>query len=78
VDAASPPIQTRRKDARVIEHNQIIGTEQVGKVSKAKVTKASRATVHLQQAGCSAVGQGFLSDQFRGKMIVEFGNLHED
>src|SRR5579863_492408 len=73
---ASPSIEPCRKHARVIEHDQIIGTKQLGKRAETMVFQCAGPSVDAQEARAGTVRQRFLGDQFFWEMIVEVGNEH--
>jgi hypothetical protein len=70
------PIEPRREHSRVVEHQQILRAEQVGKVAEAVVITFAHLSSHMQQAGGSSVRQGLLGDQLRRKVVIKLGNKH--
>jgi hypothetical protein len=70
-------IEARRKDAGVIEDQEIAGPKQVREFAELAVLVAA-GPVEVQHAGSfdRARRPGFLGDEFIGKMEVEVGNQH--
>ena len=65
--AASPAIQARGKDARVVEHDQVVRSQQVGKVPELCIAQLFSAAIQMQQPRRRPVGQRFLGNEFVGK-----------
>ncbi len=70
--STSLSVEASRKNAGVIEYEQVIRPKHAGKVTKPAILKASRGSVYLQEAGSGPVGKGFLGYSIPGKRIVEF------
>ena len=68
-------VQPRRQHARVVEHQQVAGIEQLQQVAEAPVLEAAVGPQHQQAAG-GAILQRLLRDQFRRQLEVEVGTLH--
>lgn len=67
LDAMQPGMQ----DARVVEHQQVAGAQQVGQIGEAPVLPA--VAVHDQQPAGGALGQRELGDQLRRQVVIEIG-----
>ena len=66
--------QPRRKDARVVEHQQVAGSQVVLEVPERGVLDRTFASREHQQPRPSTHGRGALCDQFVGKLEVEITN----
>ena len=64
------------QDLRIVEHQQIVRAQQLGKVAKGAIFQKLGAAIHVQQARGSTVGQGPLGDQLRRKVVVKLGDQH--
>jgi hypothetical protein len=69
-------IKPRREDTGVIQHQQVVRAEQVGKVAEGAILPFAFCWRQVHQAGGSPVRQGLLCDQFRWKMVIEVRNKH--
>jgi len=72
------PPQPRGNNPGVVEHQQIVGTQEVEQFAKAVVTDVAAGPVQAQQATGAALGQGVLGDQVRWQPVAEIGALHGD
>ena len=71
-----PAPEASRYNPGVIEHQQVIGTDEVGELAEAMMAELPAGAVQAQQSTGAALGQRILGDQFRGEYIVEVGTLH--
>jgi hypothetical protein len=76
--AAAMAIQAGREDPCVVQDKEVIGEEQVGEVAELPVVPGLAVSDQVQQAGTSTVGERFLRDSVRRKIIVEVGDKHEE
>lgn len=76
VESGATRIETRRKDARVVEDNEIVGTEKMGEIAELAVGKCFVSCAYVEQARGGTVGEGLLGNEFRGKIEVEIGDQH--
>src|SRR4029077_231278 len=74
--ATSPAVEPRRKYAGVVEHEQVVGLQKAGKVAEDEVPGRSGASIQVQHPRGGAVGQRFLGDLPRKKVVLEVGYLH--
>lgn len=72
----APAIEARRKNTRVIEYNEIIGAEQVGKLTEVAVFKMPGRGGKMKKPGSGAIGKGLLCYQFFRKIVMEIRNQH--
>lgn len=73
---APAAIQSGRKHTRVIENQEVVPAEQLGKVSEAAIAYPARIPRQVEQPRGRAIGERFLGDEPLGKMVVEFCNPH--
>ena len=76
LSAASAPVQPGRKHPGVVEHNQVVRSQQFGELAKSSIAQLSRHPVQVQQPRSRPIRQRFLGDQLLGKLIMEVGNQH--
>lgn len=74
--ALAAAVETRWKDASVVEDDEIAGTQEVGEVMEQAVGKMAAGSLQVQHAGGIAGSEGILGDEFVGKMEVEVRNQH--
>ena len=74
--ALAAAVETRGKDASVVEDHEIAGTQEAGEIVEQKVGIVAAGSLQVQHTGSIAGGEGILSDEFVGKMEVEVGNQH--
>ncbi len=67
LDPTPAAIQPGGKDAGVVEHHQVIGSQQVRKIPELQVSQLRLAAIQVQQARPCPVGRGLLSNEFLGK-----------
>lgn len=74
VEAGAVPVEACGKDAGVVEDEQVGGAEEVGEVSELAVFEGIPRTGKMEQARGRAVGEGFLRDGIRRKIVMEVGD----
>ena len=74
--STAPAIEARGKNTRVIEHNEIIGAEQVRKLTEVAVFKMPRCCGKVKKPGRGAIGKGLLCYEFFRKIVMEIRNKH--
>ncbi len=74
--AFAAAIKPGRKNAGIVEDDEIAGSQKVGEFTKQGVRIAAANPLQAQHAGAVAGGEGFLRDEFDGKVEVEIGDLH--
>jgi hypothetical protein len=47
--SAPPAVKPRREDASIVEHNQIVGPQEIGKFVEAAVYQISRFPIQMQE-----------------------------
>jgi hypothetical protein len=72
----APAIEPGRKDASVVEHNQIIGPKQRRQVAEAAVCQRPCIAVEVQHPRSTPVGERFLRNPLFRKVEVEIRNKH--
>ncbi len=75
-DACAAAIEPGRKDASIVEDDEIAGVQQLGEVAEEAIGIFAAGTLQMEHAGTVAGGKGFLGDEFGGKVEVEIGNPH--
>ena len=75
-DAFAAAEEPGGKDAGVVENEEIAGLQQLREVAKQLVEIATAGSLEVQHAGAIACREGFLGDEFVGKVEVEIGNPH--
>ena len=68
--------EPRWKDAGVVENDEIAGLQKVRKFTEQAIRIIAAGSLQAQHAGAVAGGEGFLGDEFAGKVEVEIGNPH--
>ncbi len=76
VSAFAAAEEPRWKDAGVVENDEIAGLQKVGKFTEQAIRIIAAGSLQAQHAGAVAGGEGFLGDEFAGKVEVEIGNPH--
>jgi hypothetical protein len=76
VGAFAAAIKPGRKDAGIVEDDEVAWLEKVGEFAEQAIGVAAAGALQVQHAGAVAGGEGFLGDEFTGKMEVEIGNPH--
>ena len=76
VHARAVAEQSRRKDARVVEHQAIARMEKLRQLAKEPIFPAVLVAVHHQHARRRAVCQRLLRDQLLRQVIVESRQIH--
>ena len=71
------PPQARRNHPGVVENQQVIGADEIGKLGKLVMTDAAIGTFQAQQATGAALRQRMLGYQLRRQDIAEIGTLHD-
>ena len=74
--ACPQPHQTSRHDARVVEHEQIAGIQQLRQILKNSMLNGLRGPANDEQARLVALGTGFLGDEIGRKVVVEKISSH--
>jgi hypothetical protein len=74
--AFAAAIQPRRKDAGVVENEQVAALQELREVAEQAVGTAAGGSLQVEHAGTIASGEGFLGNEVVGKMEVEVGNQH--
>ena len=79
---ASPP-QTlvaedtaRRNDARIVEHQQVTGIDEIGKIGESPVAQFLLPWIEQQHARRHTLGQRRLRDKRFGQIIIEIAEQH--
>ena len=75
VNAFAAAVEPRWKDAGVVEDHQIAGAQQFREVAEQTV-RIGAVSPNVQHPGAVAGREGFLGDEFRGKVEVEVRNQH--
>ena len=65
------PAQARRKDPRVVDHQEVAGIKEPGKVAEAMVVDLSGGTAQHQQTRIGAPLRGVAGDPARRQFVVE-------
>src|SRR5947209_10083909 len=68
--------QAGRKDAAVIDHQQIVWAKQIGELDEVAILIFPGCPAQMQHARGAAVGQRLLRNQLPGKMKVKIRNQH--
>ena len=76
VNAFAAAVKPRRKDAGVVEDDEIAGLQQLRKAAELAVGIPAAGSLQVQHPGAVAGREGFLGDEFRGKVEVEVRNQH--
>ena len=74
--AFAAAIKPGRKDAGVVEDDEIAGLQKVREFAEQRVRIAAAGALQVQHAGAVAGGEGLLGDEFAGKVEMEIGNPH--
>lgn len=74
--AFAATVEPRRKDAGVVEDDEIAGTQQIGEIAEQAIRVLATGSLKMQHAGAVAGGERFLGDEFFGEMKVEVGDQH--
>jgi hypothetical protein len=69
-------VKASRKDAATVQHQQVAGTKQAGKVSKYSIFKITRGAREMQQSGTTAVHERLLGNQIFREVEIEVRNQH--
>jgi hypothetical protein len=72
----APSEETRRDDPRVVHHEQVPGPEPRRQVPEPLVVEPARSPLHHEEPRRVALGERRLGDPFRGKVVVEIGEMH--
>jgi hypothetical protein len=75
-NAFSATVEASRKDAGIVEDHEIAGMQQVGEVAEQAIGITAAGALQVQHARRVAGGEGFLGDEFVGKVEVKIGNQH--
>jgi hypothetical protein len=76
VGAFAAAVKPGRKDAGVVEDDEIAGLQKVGEFAEQAIGIAAAGTLQMQHTRSVAGGEGLLGDEFVGKVKVEIGNPH--
>jgi len=74
--AFAAAVKPGRKDAGVVENNEIAGAQQIGEIAEQAIRVLATGSLKMQQAGAVAGGERFLCDEFFGEMKAEVGDQH--
>ena len=74
--AATFAIEAGRKHAGIVEDQEIVGTQQIGKIPKVQVRKLPGLPVEVNHARGGTVEQRFLCDLRFGKVVMKVGDQH--
>jgi hypothetical protein len=74
--AFTATIEPGGKNAGVVEDYEIAGPQQVRKVAEQGIGIAAGGALQVQHARTVTGGEGFLGDEFVGKVEMEIGNQH--
>ena len=74
--AFAAAVKTGRKDAGVVENDEIAGAQQVREIAEQAIRVLAAGSLKMQHAGAVAGGEGFLGNEFFGEMKVEVGDQH--
>ena len=66
-------VQASLDDARIVKDQQVPLAQQAGQVGELAVMQLA-GTVQMQQTAALALGRRALSDQIRGKLVIELGD----
>ena len=69
--------KTSGQNLGIVENQQIVGPQQLGKVAKHAVVEAIVIADEVQQPRSRPVGQRFLGDQLVRQTIIEIGDQHK-
>ena len=64
-------------DARVVDHEAIASTQELGQLTDVAVGGRTVGAVHDQQAGGVAALRGCLRDAVGWQVIIELGDVHD-
>lgn len=76
VGAFAAAVKPGRKDAGVVEDDEIAGLQKVGEFAEQAIGMAAAGALQMQHARAIAGSEGLLGDEFVGKVKVEIGNPH--
>ena len=76
MEAGAAGVESRGKDSGVVEDDEIVGTQKIGKITKLAVGQCFVSRPNLQQTRGATVGEGLLGDEFFGEIVVEIGDQH--
>ena len=68
--------QARRKDARVVDHQEVAGRQAVGQLREAAVRDGARYPIEVKQPRRASVGGRLLGDQAGRQVEVEVADVH--
>jgi len=74
--ALAMAVEPRRKNAGVVEDDEIGGPQPLGKVAEEAIGILSAGPLHVQHAGGITRSERILRNEFVGKMEVEVGDEH--
>jgi len=75
--AFAAAIKPGRKNAGVVEDDEIAGLQQVGKIAELAIGISACGSLQVQQARSVTGVERFLGDEFAGEIEVEVGNSHD-
>ena len=73
---APPAIEPRWKHPRIVQNQQVIRAQQVGKFAELAILPSSIVPSQVQHPRGSAIGRRLLRDALRRQVIIEIGNKH--
>jgi hypothetical protein len=76
MDAGAPSEQAGGDDARIVEDEEFVASQENGKFREEAVFEYSRGTIQEEEPGGFAAVQGPLGDLLSGEMVVEFVQAH--
>src|SRR5262249_35096952 len=68
--------QARRDDLRVVQHQQVAGTQQPRQVDDVRMAEGSGLAVELEETRRRPLRRRLLRDQLGRQRVVEVGELH--
>ncbi len=74
--AFAAAIKPGRKDAGVVEDDEIAGLQKVREFAEQTIRIAAAGALQVQHAGAVTGGEWLLGDEFAGKVEIEIGNPH--
>lgn len=74
--AFAAAVKTGRKDAGVVENNEIAGAQQIGEIAEQAISVLATGSLKMQHTRAIAGSERFLCNEFFGEMKVEVGDQH--
>src|SRR5258706_41638 len=76
MDARTPPEQAGRNDARIVEDEELVASQEAGEFSEYLVFEKPCGTIHEEKPGGFASVERPLRDLLSGEMVVELVQAH--